>query len=233
MCPSRICPDVADKVWFLNLGFYKEILPSGGHLPTLLTNLHEEPQKQGEVTQHELDLFSFSFNSFSLSCGTFVCTTALNRFILFVDTHQSSKFIQDTIYYHPSNSSLPSSPSTQLFNQANWQLFYTSSFLSALPWLQHTVPHQCLVNSISKISFKTTHFSLLPLVALLVQTPSCCLRLYNNLLTHFLVSYLGLIYTAELISYHSSAAVLHSSYVSLLPDFDNFSSSFLPQDLHT
>lgn len=35
VCPSRIHLDVAEKVWGLNLGFYKEILPSGGHLPTL------------------------------------------------------------------------------------------------------------------------------------------------------------------------------------------------------
>lgn len=35
VCPSRIHLDVAEKVWGLNLGFYKEILPSGGHLPIL------------------------------------------------------------------------------------------------------------------------------------------------------------------------------------------------------
>lgn len=35
LCPSRIHLDAAEKVWGLNLGFYKEILPSGGHLPTL------------------------------------------------------------------------------------------------------------------------------------------------------------------------------------------------------
>lgn len=43
--PPRIYLDVVVKVWFLNLGFYKEILPSGGHLPTLFKNLHEKKVK--------------------------------------------------------------------------------------------------------------------------------------------------------------------------------------------
>lgn len=85
---------------------------------------------------------------------------------------------------------------------------------------------QSLTNVLSILSpkypSKLPIFLSIPLVTLLVQTPSCCLHLYDNLLTHFLASYLGLIYIAKLISYHSSAAVLHSSYVSPLSDFDNF-----------
>lgn len=69
------------KVWFLNLDFYKEILPSGGHLPTLFK---KSPWKNFKSKGKDDDVFwtwvvLFSLNSFRFSCRFPVCVMLLDR----------------------------------------------------------------------------------------------------------------------------------------------------------
>lgn len=124
--------------------------------------ISEKSQKQGEGWLFWTCCFLLA-STLSASVGGPLYVLCNSTVLFFLSTlislqnFHSSKNNMTTIY--PDKSSLPlvvsilvkSFPSTRLLNQATWELFSTPPSSFALPLPQHTVPRQCLVNSIPKI----------------------------------------------------------------------------------